>query len=377
METIRILQVFGEPLSNGGQESFVMNMYRNIDKNKFQFDFFTPFYCDNLEMKKNIEDMGGKVFFKNKEFYSKKRKKYFTEELKKFLKENKYNIVHIHSGSIFSLAYGAKIANKRGVKSVIVHSHATGIKNLKYKIIRILSNNKMKKYVSRYLACSKIAAIWKYPKSIIKAKKYKVINNGIDVEKFKFNETVRQEYREKLNIKENIVLCNVGRFTEEKNHILLIDIMEKIVPKHKNIKLLLVGTGVLENKIKQLVKEKNLEENVIFLGNRHDVNNILQAVDMFLFPSIFEGLGIVAIEAQTAGLNVICSEKIPEDINLTKLVHRVSLEKGVEPWCTIIEKCIKEDINRENFYKIVDEKGYSDKKCAKVLENIYEEESKK
>ena len=368
---IRILQFFCEPLANGGQESFVMNMYRNIDHNKIQFDFFTPFYITNKELEKEIRQMGGNVYVGNGKFDSKANKKDFKKISKIFLKEHNYQIVHIHSGSIFSLAFGAKIAKKSGAKSVIVHSHATGINNFKYKIIKTLSSSIFLKYADEFFACSIEAAKWKFPNSIIKKEKYRIIKNGIDIEKFKFNGKIRNEYREKLGFNNKFVICHIGRFDLYKNQRFLVEIFKDIHKDYKNAVLVFVGDGDEKTKIESIVNNYQISDNVIFLGIRNDINKILQAVDLVAFPSIFEGLGMVTIEAQTAGLKTLVSESIPNEANISELFERIPLSSKNE-WTNRIENYIKiNDDNRKDMSNIIREKGYDSKEVAAKLEYLY------
>ena len=367
---MRVLQIFAEPFSDGGQESFVMNMYNNIDRNNVQFDFFTPYYCDNLKMKEKIENLGGKVFIQGRAFDTKKRKKFFIEELQKFLQNNNYEIVHIHSGSVFALAYGARIAKKNGVKNIIVHSHCTGINSLKYKVIKAISEKIFLSNATHYLACSKDAAAWKFPTKIMEENQYTVIKNGIELEKFSYNVDIRNEYRKNLNIgKEDFVIGHVGRFETQKNHNFLVEIFEEVSSRETNAKLLLVGTGSLKDEIINKIKEKNMKDKVIMLENRNDVNKILQATDIFVFPSLFEGLGIVAIEAQAAGLQTICSENIPEEADVTTLFHKLDIGMGKDKWAEKILEYKKYD--RKNTIEEIRNKGYDAQKSAKALEYIY------
>lgn len=369
-DKVKVLQVFGEPLSNGGQEAFIMNIYDNIDRNKVKFDFFTPYYCDNMKMREKIELYGGEVIAQGKNFETKKRKRFFVQELTKFLKKSKYDIVHIHSGSIFVLAYGAKIANKYGARKIIVHSHCTGVDNIKYKIVKMASEKIFIDNATNYLACSREAAIWKFPQSIIENEKFVVIKNGIQLEKFKYLEKIRTEYRSMLDIKDNeFVIGNVGRFEIQKNHEYLLEIFEELSKKMTNSKLILVGTGTLKEKIIKQIKEKKLQNKVIILEKRDDVNKILQAMDVFVFPSFFEGLGIVAIEAQAAGLHTICSENIPPEANMTDLFHKLNISDGKEVWVNEILKYIKYE--RSDRVELLRKNGYEARESAKIIENIY------
>ena len=323
-----------------------------------------------MKMREKIELYGGEVIAQGKNFETKKRKRFFVQELTKFLKKSKYDIVHIHSGSIFVLAYGAKIANKYGARKIIVHSHCTGVDNMKYKIVKMASEKIFIDNATNYLACSREAAIWKFPQSIIENEKFVVIKNGIQLEKFKYLEKIRTEYRSMLDIKDNeFVIGNVGRFEIQKNHEYLLEIFEELSKKMTNSKLILVGTGTLKEKIIKQIKEKKLQNKVIILEKRDDVNKILQAMDVFVFPSFFEGLGIVAIEAQAAGLHTICSENIPPEANMTDLFHKLNISDGKEVWVNEILKYIKYE--RSDRVELLRKNGYEARESAKTIENIY------
>lgn len=369
----RVLQVYGEILSNGGQEAFSMNIYRNINREKVQFDFFTPYYCDNENLKNEIENLGGKVFQGGGKFELEGNKKDFVQNLKKFLSKNPYEIVHINSGSVFALAIGAKIAKKYGAKKIVVHSHCTGNDNLKYRIIKLISSPIFLRNATNYLACSQEAAIWKFPKKIIKGKKYEVIKNGIELEKFKFSQEIRKEYRKKLNLENKTVIVHIGRFTEQKNHEFLIKMFSQLLKRDKKFILLLVGDGLNKKNIIEMVKKMKIDKEVSFLGIRRDVSQILQASDIFVFPSKFEGLGIVAIEAQATGLPTICSENIPEEANKTDLFYKLNLSDDIDKWINqiMIFKNRKNVKERSDYTKELRLVGYDAKDSAKRLEEIY------
>ena len=369
----RVLQVYGEILSNGGQEAFSMNMYRNINREKVQFDFFTPYYCDNEKLKNEIENLGGKVFQGGGKFELEGNKKDFVQNLKNFLSKNPYEIVHINSGSVFALAIGAKIAKKYGARKIIVHSHCTGNDNLKYRIIKLISGPIFLCNATNYLACSQEAAVWKFPKKIIKDKKCEIIKNGIELEKFKFSQEIRKEYRKKLDLENKTVIVHIGRFTEQKNHEFLIKMFSQLLEKDKEFKLLLVGDGPNKKNIMEMVKKMKIDKAVSFLGIRRDVSQILQASDIFVFPSKFEGLGIVAIEAQASGLPTVCSENIPEEANKTDLFCKLNLSDDINKWINQImsfkdKKNVKE---RSDYIKTLRLEGYDAKDSAKRLEEIY------
>lgn len=374
MDKIRVLQVLAEPFENGGQEMFVCNIYQNIDEN-IQFDFIAPYLGKNESAKQKIEEKGGKFFGINLNFEKNKlfnRIKFF-KEVKKLLNNNHYDIVHINSVSLLGLSLGALISKKEKVKNVIVHSHNDGKMSLKYRIVKVISDIFLKKYADYYFACSENAAKWKFPKSIINEKKYLIIKNGINTEKFKFDENVRNSYRKQLGIENNLVIGHVGRFEQQKNHDFLINIFKKIYINNHSAILLLIGEGNLKEQIKEKVEKLGIEKNVKFLGVRADVNKLLSAMDGFLFPSIYEGLGIAVIEAEASGLPVICSDRLPKEVEITDHIYKLNLNSSIDLWAqTSLEEIEKNKIqDRKKYYKIVEEQGFEIKKVAKKLGAFY------
>lgn len=366
----KILQVFGEPLSNGGQESFIMNMYRNIDRNNVQFDFFTPYYCDNEKLVNEINSLGGKVFEKKGIFDSKGNKKDFIKNLSEFLKEHKYEIIHIHSGSTFALAYGAKIARKSGAKKVIVHSHCGGFKNLKYRVIKVLSTPYLLKYPTNYYACSKLAAEWKFPKKIIKEEKYNILKNAIDTNKLYYNENIREKTRKELNIDNKFVVGHIGRFSLQKNHDFLIDIFNEIQKKQNDSILMLIGVGELQEQIKEKIDRLGLNNKVLMLNLRSDIQELLNAMDVFVLPSFFEGLPVVGVESQATGLQVFTSTGVTRELPVEELAYYYPLEYSSEKWANNILKEYK-GYKRKNTTELIKESGYDVKIAAKKMEELY------
>lgn len=366
----KVLQVFGEPLSNGGQESFIMNMYRNIDRNKIQFDFFTPYYCDNEKLVAEIKSLGGNVFEKKGKFDSKGDKKDFVRNLTEFLNEHKYEIIHIHSGSIFALAFGAKIARKSGAKKVIVHSHCGGFKNLKYRIIKILSTPYLLKYPTDFYACSKLAAEWKFPKKIIKQEKYKILKNAIDTSKLYYDEVTRTNMRKQLKLEDKFVVGHIGRFSLQKNHDFLIDIFNEIQKKKDNSILMLIGVGELQEQIKEKIKRLGLEGKVLMLNLRSDIQELLNSMDAFVLPSFFEGLPVVGVEAQATGLQVFTSTGVTKELPIDSLSYYYPLEEGSSVWANnVIDE--SEKYERKNTTELIKQSGYDVKIAAKRMEDLY------
>lgn len=366
---MKVLDILGEPIVKGGQESFILNMYNNMDKEKIQIDVFTPFFCENEDFKENIIRNGGKVFIDNNKF-DKTKKKMFKKSVSKFLDKNKYETVHIQSGSIYALTIGAKIARKKGVKNIIVHSHCGGFSNFKYNIIKILSTYYMNKYPTEYWACSRLAAEWKFPKRIIKKHKYKIMNNAIDTSKIYYSEEIREKARTRLGISGEFVFGNIGRFSLQKNHEFLIDIFEEIHRRDNNTMLILIGTGELEERIKEKVKNKNLTSSIKFLGVRTDICECLNAMDVFLLPSFFEGLPVVGVEAQATGLPVFTSTKVTNELPIKDLLFQYSLNDSAETWAENI-LCQSKKIIRKNRIAEIKQSNYDVKNAAKFMQEEY------
>ena len=312
----RILQIVPN-MQSGGLETFIMNMYRNIDRSKFQFDFIVH-YRERKFYDDEIEKMGGKIYrfsLRNDNNIIK-----YIIELDAFFKKHKeYKIIHCHMASIGFLAF--LLAKKNGIKIRIAHSHNSNTENTLKGVIKSILIKPFKYLSTHRLACSEQAGKFLFGKM-----KFKVVENAIDISEFLYNFDVRQKVRKELNLQNKFVIGHIGRFCKQKNHDFLIDCFAKFHKENNESVLLLIGEGELKEKIQTKVKELNLDESVIFLGNRKDVNELYQAMDCFAFPSKFEGLGIVLIEAQVSGLKVIASTNIPEEAIITDNIKLLNTE---------------------------------------------------
>lgn len=367
----KILYMYGEWLNLGGQETFTLNVLDNI-KGNITIDLFTPYSSNHELIKKSIKKVNGKIYAYNGEFVNDRgNKKDFLKNTEDFLKKNayKYDIVHIHSGSSFALARGAKLAKKYGIKKVIVHSHSTGNSNFKSRMVRFIFSFYYKKYVDFYCACSYDALFWKFSKRLINEDNHKIIKNGIDVDKFIFNEDIRKKYRKELNLDDKFVIVNIARLSQEKNQKFLIDTFNYIHQKDKSAILLLVGEGPDREYLEDRINELGLNESVILLGMRNDISEILQASDLFAFPSTFEGLGISAIESQATGLITICSEYIPKEAYITDLCKLCPLSNGYEAWADEILKY--KNYERKNMINDVKNSGYGVQNMVDSLKELY------
>lgn len=367
---VKVLEFFCEPLNFGGQEAFIINVYQKFSEQKIKYTFFTPFECKNDRLKEMVKEKKDDILYLDYNFETKLRKLNIIRGANKILKNNSYDVVHIHSGSIFSLYFVAKIAKKSGVKKVIVHSHSTGKETFKYKLIKQLTKKNMNKYVDVFCACSKKAAEWKFPSEIISQNKFEIIKNGVDIQSFMFNESMRKKIRNEYNIENKDVIINIGRFSEEKNQTFLIDAFKKIKTINQNAYLILIGgSGPLKNEIESKIKEYNLKKEVLILENISNVSDFLQAADVFVLPSLYEGFPVVAVEAQAAGLPIICSDSITEEILLTPTCYFMSLNDKIDNWAQKIDEQFKS--TRSNYEEEIKSKGFDIGDTARILENIY------
>lgn len=367
---VNVTEFFGEPLSYGGQEAFILNMYKNFSCEKVKYTFVTPFNCDNKSLQELTETRKDKITAYNYKFNSKKRKLYILKAIKNHLRTESCDVIHIHSGSIFTLFFVSKIAKKMGVKKVIVHSHCSGEKSFTYKLIKKYSNKRIEKYADVFFACSKLAGKWKFPKNVIDNGALTIINNGINLNNFSFNFEKRIQYRKDLNLGDSLVLLNVGRMEYEKNQEYIVEIAKKLLDEEVDFKIIIVGEGSLKDALVSKIKEYNLNDKFILLEKRTDVAEILMASDVFVFPSHFEGLGLVAIESQATGLPTICSKNIMSEINITDIIRFVDLEK-LDEWLDTIMQFKKLTVNREEYAELIAKAGYDAKTSAEILEKTY------
>ncbi|AUJ23653.1 Putative glycosyltransferase EpsF [Virgibacillus dokdonensis] len=366
---IRILHIT-MGMNRGGIETFIMNTYRKIDRRKIQFDFLvhTDKECayDN-----EIKKMGGKIYSvpaRNKGVLKNKT------ALNNFFENHpEYKIIHQHVSSL-TYVLPLKIAKRHGVHTRIVHAHSTKQGGSKvHNYLHALNKFLVNSFATHYFACSEMAAKWLYPKSQIRDGNYKIIKNAIDLEKFNFNYRIRKRKRKELDLENNYVIGHIGRFNPVKNHRFIISVFEEIRKREPKAKLLLVGDGKLKSEIQYIVRLNKLEDSVIFTGVRDDVSNLLQIMDVFLFPSIYEGLGIVSIEAQACGLPCVLSDAIPKEVCLTENIKFLSIYNPVELWAEeVLSYC---DYSRVDNSNLISLKGYDINKVVKELEEIYTDAS--
>ncbi|MBR1582095.1 MAG: glycosyltransferase family 1 protein [Bacilli bacterium] len=341
----------------GGTETFIMNYFRHIDKTKVQVDFINMY--DHLYFEEEIKSLGGNVL---KVTNVKKNPFKYKKELISILKN--YDVVHINMLSCANVL-PLICAKKAKVNKIIVHSHNSGTpKGLLRKVLDKINKGKIRKSEATFVACSKKAGEWMFGTN----SNFSVLNNAIDVDKFAYNYTERQEIRNKLGINEGeILLGHIGRFVEQKNHKQLIEVFKKISEKHQNYKLILVGEGPLEEEIKEEVNKLGLTEKVIFYGVSVNTSELYNAFDIFVLPSLYEGLPLVGVEAQCNGLPCFFSKNVSEEVKLTSNAFFIdySDEKS-------IEKILNANLKRnENAVIQITNNRYNIEKEVNNLLNLY------
>ena len=362
---VRVAQVMGKWVG-GGVEAVVMNYYRNINRDKVQFDFI--FDNDSVGIPTDeIEALGGKVILIPP--YQKILS--YHKELVRVLKEGKYKIIHSHINtlSVFPL-FAAKRA---GVPVRIAHSHSTTNKtewkkNLMKQALRPFS----KLFATHYMCCSELAGRWLFGNKTYNKGNVYLLNNAIDLEKFKFDKRIRKNKRKELNIQDNtLVIGHIGRFVEQKNHRFLIDIFNEVHKKNENSILLLAGQGPLVEEMKQKVSDLKLNDSVKFLGQRKDANELYQAFDVFLLPSLYEGLPVVGVEAQASGLLCFLSSDMTKETKVLSSTTIMSLSDSSEKWANNILKEISK-YDRIDTIGEISSNGFNIKDEANKLEMYYQ-----
>ena len=361
-EPIRILHVVVN-MNRGGAETLIMNLYRNIDRSKIQFDFLT---CKEGVFDKEIEEMGGKIY--RIPYISEVGHSGYIKELKKFFESNNSDVIHSHLDKMSGLVL--RVAKKYKIPVRIAHSHNTRSEgSFPARLYKWYIGKLIIPYATNYLACSESAAKWLFRN---KKDKVVILKNGIECEKFSFSLTNRNKIREELTINENnIVIGHIGRFNHQKNHEFIIDIFQELIKINHNARLILVGDGVLKEKIEKKVINLNLEKEVLFLGIQENIDELLQAFDLFVFPSFHEGLPVTLIEAQGSGLPCIISDTITTEVDMgLNLIERFPLGKA-EIWANKINFISNKKQSRSIQKEVLAKNGYDIIKTAKWLEKYY------
>ena len=364
---IKILFVAEALTRNSGVASMIVNLVQNIESEDIKIDLLTYENGDKVILD-NLKNRGVNIYTVPELGLA----SYFTfkRAVNCFFESHKYDIVHSHFNQVDTILF--KSAKKNGVKVCISHSHNTKLSDSKIKAIRnrILCY-KLPKEADVWAACSEDAGKCLYGKNFLNSSKRLIIHNGVDCEKFKFDAKARRLIREEFNVnEEEILLGHIGGFRLQKNHIFLVEMFYELHKRNSKYKLLLVGDGDLRPLIEKKVYELDLQDYVIFAGTRSDINRILSGLDLFLLPSLYEGLPVVGIEAQVAGLNCIFSDSITRESNLNDVIF-LSLNSSIDTWCSCVENM---ELKRysDRIYTVKNT-GFDIVTEAKKLSNFYKD----
>lgn len=359
----RILHVVSK-MDRAGQETLIMNLYRNIDRTKIQFDFLCT-NPDKGDYDDEIVSLGGIIHILPTQ---KKAIKYFDYirsvfSTANYLRQLNYNTIHLHNYHAFSSLIWVSAAKLAGIENIILHCHNTcAPRPSLHKICRPLLNL----FSFNRFACSRDASRWMYGN-----KESKIILNGIEPKKFEFNLEQRNILRRELGLKDSTTaILHIGRFNYQKNHIYLLDIFKAFHNFHPDSKLLLIGKGELETDIKGHISSLDLNDGVELLGIRNDIPSILNACDLFLFPSLFEGLSVVLVEAQASGIPILTTKNLAAETIFSNNVKQLELSQGIGDWANAIESTIKLGRNISTF-KTIGDSGFDIKMVTEDLQNFY------
>ncbi|WP_282709348.1 glycosyltransferase [Ligilactobacillus sp. Marseille-Q7487] len=373
MEKIKVLQIVGS-LRIGGAENVAMNIYRYINRDKYEFHYLV--YGKEIgDYEREVETMGGKVIhisYKPKVIDLEYRK-----TLEKIIEKNgPYDIVHahmmFHNGKIFSSL------KKYNIPLKISHAHSTDdgseknnlLRKLIRKVYTYVERRNILKYANCYIACGDKAGEYLYGKKLYHSQGI-LVRNGINIEEYTFNSNNRKFLRNLYGLENNIVIAIIGHLEMVKNHSYAIKIFKNIHDKIPNSRLLIFGEGKLKNNLQQQIFDNNLQDVTKFMGNVNNVNEWLQAIDILLMPSLFEGVPLTLIEAQTAGVRCFVSENISKEVKITDLLTFISIEEeNIQEWTNAVVSC-RLEYNRNLYSKKVIEKGYGIDENIDIIKRIY------
>ena len=357
----RVLQVVNR-MGYGGIEAFLMNLYRNMDRKKIQFDFAVH-TKEKGEYDNEIKELGGNIYYftsRNEDLF-----KYY-KDWNNFLKNkaNMYNAIHMHVSSLTTILPLA-LAKKYNVNNRIIHAHNSFQKGSIHQILNKLNQFRIDQISTTKFACSTEAGRYVFGK-----RKFELIRNGIDAERYKFNQETREKIRKRYGIQEEQkVIINIGRLVKEKNQLFLLEILKEIKKKQKNVILFIIGRGYLKDEIQDKIKEYNLENNVVLIERHNSICDVLQGMDFFVLPSLYEGLPVVSIEAQASGLKCLISDNVSKELKITNLVTFKSLEDSAKSWADEILSEI--EYERNDTKKMIRKAGYDIKNTAELITKYY------
>ncbi len=360
---MKVLYVNGGLMDRGGISAMMMNYYRHIEPEKIQIDFLVHGFEEGVH-DEEIISRGSKIYHVVPKSIDFKKN---TRQLKEIFTENRYDIIHAHAD--VGNAHILKIAKSCGISIRISHSHSTSSQStgMLRKILGELQRKMVKRYATHYFGCSKAACAWLYGKAVNSV----VIPNAIDAKVFSFDANKRAVMREQLMLGDSLALCQIGHLNTLKNQTFSIRVVHRLQSSHpdSNIKLILIGDGD-QKKLNALASQLNVQDKICFLGQRHDISDILQACDVLLLPSLFEGLPVTLIEAQAADVPCLVSDKVSTEAAIIpgKIQFLPIDEDGVDLWCDVINTFSKQ---RRNVFEQIKDAGYDIFEESKKLCELY------
>lgn len=329
---IKVLHFVSTPSIASGVMSVIMNYYRHMDRSKVQFDFLCFIPCED-SYEKEIKELGGQVFFIPKPGTSLNS----ISEIWKFFSNHKLEYQWFHNHEVYLSFFLKPLSKICKIPHFIIHCHATKFSDKKVAAFRNFVLCTPIRFVScAKFACSAAAGQFLFGTSAMQTGKVHILHNGIELKRYVYNEQVREKIRLEYNLKDCFLIGHVGRFNNQKNHVFLIEMFALLSEKNPNVRLFLIGDGPLKEEIKKRCYELHIENKVLFLGQRVDVENFYSAMDIFVLPSLYEGIGIALLEAQVNGLYCLASDQVPIEAKLLENVEFLSLHK--EKWINKIQK---------------------------------------
>jgi len=343
---------------NGGLSMYMVNLFKKLDRERFECTFIS--IADKPYFEEEIKSLGGRIVFATPRSENPQKHR---EDIKRIMEEG-FDVCHIHLSSASNICPILE-AKRAKIPMVIAHSHSSKVEGSIYpKILHAINREKLKKLGILRFACSKAAGIFAY-----KDADFFVMNNGIDTERFDFNEVSRSKIRGELNLGNNFVIGQVGRLVPVKNHIFTIELFAEILKKCDECRLLIVGDGPLEGEIREKAKELNVSDKVVFTGNVRNPEEYFSAMDTLLLPSLFEGFPLTVVEGICSGLHCFVSDKIPGEVKISNLVEFISLDCEKEAIADMILKI--KDSSRISQADVLKEIGFDADECVRNIENIY------
>lgn len=362
---MRILHVIGS-LGMGGSQAMVMSLYRAIDRQQMQFDFVLDTQTEGV-FENEIRQLGGRIYYVPK-FNGRNGAKVRSAWHKFFREHPEYKILHSHVRSYASLYL--PIAKKNGLKTV-VHSHNTSNGKGIASVGKWLLQYPLRHQADYFFGCSEWAGQWLFGKKVVKSDRYYMLKNAVDMDRFAFRPEIRQQIRQELGAEESTrVLGHVGRMNVQKNHAFLLRAFRDMVDAHPDTLLVLLGDGELREAVEKQIRELSLEKHVRVLGVKENAQEYMSAMDALLLPSLHEGLPVVVVEAQAAGLPCLIADTITREVALSELVHYLPINEGTEPWVKAMDEV---DFARKDVAEALAQQGFSVTHTAKWLCRFYQE----